>query len=181
MYYSFTGEKKFHRHNDEAMVEVKNLDHFIDYLRNDQSVKRSTTININGHEFKTFNLEDSFVLCFENMYDNFFYPWGIKTEHTLRDIVDMTTFMIKYPELFTENFLNSLKKEKRLTRLSKIVNIIKTVFSSYPELIDKLPQKLLDILPEVDDKISKEVLLYRIFACCQVYHSSDLFTMFSFR
>jgi len=163
MYYSFTGEKKFNRHNDEAMVEVKNLDHFIDYLRNDQSLERSVAININGHKFKTFNLEDSFILCFENMYDNFFYPWGIKTEHTLRDIVDMTTFMIKYPELFTENFLNSLKKEKRLTRLSKIVNIIKTVFSSYPELIDKLPQKLLDILPEVDDKISKEVLLYRIF------------------
>ena len=64
MYYSFTGEKKFNRHNDEAMVEVKNLDHFIDYLRNDQSVERSVAININGHKFKTFNLEDSFILCF---------------------------------------------------------------------------------------------------------------------
>lgn len=163
IYYSTAGEKKFFRNNDEAMIEVKNCGHYFDCPKNDEAVKNCIVIDVNDYKFNTFNLQDSFVLCYENMYDNFFGPWGIQSEHTLRDIVDITAFIIHYPELFTENFLNKLMTENRLERLGKIIHVIEAIFSCYPELIEKIPKILLEMLPDLDVMISKDVLLDRIF------------------
>lgn len=163
IYYSTDGEKKFNRHSNEAMIEVKDWSYYFSSFKIAESESNGITININGYKFNTFNLRDSFILSFENMHSNFFTSWGIKTEYTLRDIVDMTAFIIRYPELFTEEFLFILKNEGRLERLGDIIQIIRTTFSLYPELIERIPKNLLDVLPASNEDITKEVLFDEIF------------------
>ena len=163
MYYSTDGEKKFNRNVDEATVEVKDWGYYFSSHKIAESEHRGIIININDHTFNTFNLQDSFILCFENIHSNFFIPWGINKEHTLRDVLDITTFVIKYPELFTEEFLSVLEDENRLERLAEVIWLIQTVFAPYPELIKKIPKILLNRLPVLEETISREQLLERIF------------------
>lgn len=163
IYYSLSGEKKFNRNSDDALVEVKDWGYYFNSAKIAEAESNGVTVNINGYEFNTFNLQDSFILCFENIHSNFFTSWGIKTEHTLRDILDITTFIIKYPDLFTEDFLSVLENEKRLKRLGEVIQLIQTLFSTYPELIKKIPKILLKKLPDIDETFSYEELLDRIF------------------
>ena len=159
-YYFFSDQEKKFTKDYKALVELKTTISFVTTKEVEQALTNKRAYEINDHNFWSFSMSDIAILFIENIYENFFGEWGIISECSLRDIVDLYRFIHKYPMFFHEQYIQTLNEQhqKHLSNILFFLNVFLDEFGL------TLPVNISSFAKENDQDVIKDLDLFtRIF------------------
>ena len=144
-YYLSDKEKTFISESG-FLVEIKTGKYSYASIEASNAMTNRFSLVIDECSFSCVNIKEMFMHIIENMFFNFYADPGILSDYKIRDILDFYSFILKYQDIFTVDYLKTIENRDHLNHLALSIDILKKYFDA--EAISKIPSILLNIEPK---------------------------------
>lgn len=150
--------------NNSINIEIKDKIQYVENYDLTLWLENTKEIIINNVVFYTFNLLSSFYNLLINSYKNLCCPYGIDHDYTIRDIMEIYIFMIKYKKQLSDSSKQILDDLSISFKIRAVLDIMYEFFSK--ESFNLLPEEFRKIKSNIynhDFIIWKIGILERLF------------------
>lgn len=161
MFYLTRSEVKFVSESKKNLIEVKSRESGINKVIMEHFMNNAVEVQIGGLKFRTFDLIHTCLLLMTNTYKNFYTDYGICSDYTLRDLVDVYCFLHKHTGICYKLLYETANMYDMIGVMKYVLSLVENVFGSFAAL-DELNKYIENVMAPGDVVPWKSELLFRL-------------------